>query len=461
MLTPQTLLFASCLFICVLAKASDITDIVFGSSSSEGIIGAFGDFNSDELTDVFILKNNGKTLEVLLGSDVEPLLRHEPSMKCEFKNLEITSIVPGDFDGDAFMDVLITTKTQNPLELGVYINWGMSDALNCTDETKQPIIQMKGEPVALDYNQDMIIDLFGLDLHGNRTFWVFNSDRKPPNISRLQNKKMSSKLAIPHSHAYLDLNNDFTADLFITTEEHFEEWHGLEHEGFEYSHKIDLPIGNLNHIVGQSLFLDLELKGSLNQILPICFDLKCQNSTLLVRTGTKFHNLEVNFKDDNNANWGFVVPKKDQVYINTITLRGGDFNMDGYPDLLVTLAKPAGQPQTFLLENVPCEGNACQLSRTFKIRWQALAPFSNGTIMGAFYDFYQDGILDVIFVEQTGDRYRQVAFRNTLDYDANFVKVIVLTGLTNKRDPTKLTPLGRKKRTYGELSSIIFKRNIV
>lgn len=105
MLAPQMLIFTSCLFICVLhshAKASDITNIVFGSSS-EGLIGAFGDFNSDELTDVFILKNNGKTLEVLLGSDVEPLLRHEPSMKCEFKNLEITSIVPG---GKSKLDLL-------------------------------------------------------------------------------------------------------------------------------------------------------------------------------------------------------------------------------------------------------------------------------------------------------------------------------------------------------------------
>ena len=46
---------------------SDITKIVFGDSS-DGIIGAFGDFNSDELTDVFIVKNEGKTLEILLGS---------------------------------------------------------------------------------------------------------------------------------------------------------------------------------------------------------------------------------------------------------------------------------------------------------------------------------------------------------------------------------------------------------
>lgn len=123
-----------------------------------------------------------------------------------------------------------------------------------------------------------------------------------------------------------------------------------------------------------------------------------------------------------------------------------------FRDLLVTLAKLNGVPQTFLLENVPCQSPCPPMGRTFEVLWKALLPFSNGTITGAFYDFYQDGILDVLFVEKSGDRYRQVAFRNTLDYDSNFVKVIVLTGLTNWRDPDKRTPLGRKKRTYGELN---------
>lgn len=215
------------------AKASDITNIVFGSSS-DGIIGAFGDFNSDELTDVFILTNKGKTLEILLGSDVEPLLCREPNLKCEYKTLQVTSIVPGDFDGDAFMDLLITTKTKETNVLGVYINWGSSDSLNCTDETK-PLIEMYGEPVALDYNKDMIIDLFGMSVDKSRTFWVFQNERKPPNISPM-NGPNKSQLSVPHSHAYLDLNNDFTADLFITTEDHFEAWHGSEEEGFEFHH---------------------------------------------------------------------------------------------------------------------------------------------------------------------------------------------------------------------------------
>lgn len=125
--------------------------------------------------------------------------------------------------------------------------------------------------------------------------------------------------------------------------------------------------------------------------------------------------------------------------------------MDGYPDLLITLKNVANSNriQTFLLENVPCTVLCKPLSRTFEVKWDALSPMGNNTVAGTFYDFYQDGVLDVMLIEKVGKKYRPLAFRNTLDYDANFVKVIVLTGLTNKKNETTITALGRKKRTYG------------
>lgn len=432
--------------------ASDITSNAFGNIV-DGVVSAFGDFNSDELTDVFITSNNGRTLEILLASDVEPLLRQSAHTKCDFTHLNITSIVPGDFDGDAYMDLMITTRMDHEI-LGVYINWGGSEYLNCTDETKSPLIKVRGEPVALDYNRDMIIDLFGLNKNGERTFWVFEKDRNEPReIPMEESKGNKSELSVPHAHAYLDLNNDFTADLFVSTKSGFEIWHGRDREGFEYSDTIPWP--STAHIVGQSIFLDIELTGVITQILPVCFDDKCSNSAVLAYGNGQYQDLQIDFKDDMNQEWKFVKPKRDRddIYQNTITLRGGDFNLDGYPDLLVTLTSAANdndRTQTFLMENVACKHCQNGLTRTFEVRWRAFAPFANGTVVGAFYDFYQDGILDVIFVEKKmNGKSRPLAFRNTLDYDANFVKVIVLTGLTNRHAPTKLTPLGRKKRTYG------------
>lgn len=438
--------------------ASDITSNAFGNIV-DGVVSAFGDFNSDELTDVFITSNNGRTLEILLASDVEPLLRQSANTKCDFKRLKITSIVPGDFDGDAYMDLLILTRIDDKDKdlLGAYINWGGSDYLNCTDETQEPLIRMRGEPVALDYNRDMIIDLFGLDKDGQRTFWLFEKDRNVSQTIQMEEPKGAKwdDLSIPHAHAYLDLNNDFTADLFVSTKSGFEIWYGRERDGFTYSHMRPLPTKQKDNIVGQSIFLDIELTGVITQILPVCFDRNCNNSTILAYVNKGYQDLQIDFKDDTtNEVWKFITPdrKKDDIYQNTITLRGGDFNLDGYPDLLVTLTSMANKDrtQTFLMENVACKHCPNGLTRTFEMRWRAFAPFFNGTAVGAFYDFYQDGILDVIFVEkQMNGKSRPLAFRNTLDYDANFVKVIVLTGLTNRHAPTKLTPLGRKKRTYG------------
>lgn len=124
-----------------------------------------------------------------------------------------------------------------------------------------------------------------------------------------------------------------------------------------------------------------------------------------------------------------------------------------FVDLLATLERKGGglkMIKTVLLENVKKANTreSDKFKRTFVVRWDALAPFEN-TLMGSFYDFLQDGILDVIMIKKNGDQYKPVAFRNTLDYDANFVKVIVLTGLENSKIKPNDTPFGKKNRSYG------------
>lgn len=394
-----------------------------------------------------------------MGSDVDHLL-HESQLKCHYPKHHITSVVPGDFDGDAFMDVMFTVRMEDR-KVGVFINWGGSDNLNCSANDTEPIV-MLGEPLALDYNDDMIIDLFGMNTEGIRTFWLFGKERNPPKNISLSSDSKLPKMSIPHSHAYADLNDDFYADLFITAEENSVEiWLSSKESNeqrFQYNRTIryDAP-GSTNKHYGQSIFLDMELNGNLNQLIPVCYDKDCKNSTIWIQTGEHFNDLNINFQDDNKTQWGFLAPNKEEFFKRTITLRSGDFNNDGFPDILATLEKKVGTRnpivQTFLLENVK-DLNAKatdSFKRTFVVRWNALMPFGENTIMGSFYDFYQDGILDVILLQRNGDKYKPLAFRNTLDYDANFVKVIVLTGLSNIKPPGKETPFGAEKRNYGNL----------
>jgi len=59
----RLLLVALC---AVVVHGSDITSIVFGEIK-EGVVAAFGDFNSDELTDIFVIRDKRKTLQILFG----------------------------------------------------------------------------------------------------------------------------------------------------------------------------------------------------------------------------------------------------------------------------------------------------------------------------------------------------------------------------------------------------------
>lgn len=159
--------------------------------------------------------------------------------------------------------------------------------------------------------------------------------------------------------------------------------------------------------------------------------------------------MQVDFKDNNNVLWQFY-EKPGSQYTDVITLHSGDFNMDGYPDILATLSTSEdGLSQSFLMENTPCPSACGKFSRTYTIRWNVLSPFRNGTAMAAFFDFYQDGVLDIILVTFDGKEYKAAAFKNSLDYDANFMKVMVLTGLTNKNNAMIMGRVSKKKRTYG------------
>lgn len=79
---------------------------------------------------------------------MEPLFL-KTNFKCTYQNITITSIVPGDFDGDAFMDVLMTVKLPDDI-IGIYISWGGYRELNCSAQNNtDPIIKMRGEPTVL------------------------------------------------------------------------------------------------------------------------------------------------------------------------------------------------------------------------------------------------------------------------------------------------------------------------
>lgn len=431
------------------STGSDMTENSFGTYN-EGILAAFGDFNSDELTDAFVI--NVSSLQVFIAHDKEPFLRPSTFM-CNFTDFIITSVVPGDFDGDAYMDILITTikpEQINKHDLEeIRILWGGTPSLNCSD-AKEVKAMTIGQPLVMDYDRDMVLDLFGVNREYQRTFWKFDQSRSIPKEIPLSESR-HNEMKVPHSHSFLDVNKDNAADLLVTTKLHVEVWLSEESGGFKYNNSIELLVGVENERVGQLMFLDVALSGDFYLVLPRCYDLECRNSTIMIYNNNKWCDLRINFRDDNGHDWR-ITPPRDGPYLETMTMRSGDFNMDGYPDIIMTLSPiDSNETNIFLLHNVKCEGLNCSFKRTFVVQWDKLNTFGKNVVMGTFYDFYMDGVLDIIYVErnETTQKYSMHAYRNELEYDTNFMKIIVVTGLTNERLPLINGTLQWRLPTFG------------
>lgn len=210
----------------------DITYPVFGNNV-QGQPAAFGDFDSDELTDMFILKDKGQSIEIMFGSNVEPFLKPGTQTKCRFNKHQITSVVPGDFNGDALMDLLVTVKNITETsgwpswfsendppnnDLDVHILWGGLNVLKCPDEDK-PLFSIIDQPLVINYDNNMIVDLFGVKRMPNKTtqrmYWLFNTTGNfteqpmPTNISH-------SAIRIPQSHGFVDISEGKLLNYFYS-----------------------------------------------------------------------------------------------------------------------------------------------------------------------------------------------------------------------------------------------------
>ncbi|MGH0116923.1 UNVERIFIED_CONTAM: hypothetical protein FKN15_040912 [Acipenser sinensis] len=105
----------------------------------------------------------------------------KPKVKLSLKDVIISSVVPGDYDGDSQMDVLLTTKKNSvDQETSVVIFWGNNQTLDERHRTKLNKT-FQDEPLIME------------------------------NLSWQKALDTDAKMHIPHSHAFIDVNKDFTA----------------------------------------------------------------------------------------------------------------------------------------------------------------------------------------------------------------------------------------------------------
>ncbi|XP_012729459.2 T-cell immunomodulatory protein [Fundulus heteroclitus] len=413
----------------------DVTAELFGADK-HGTVAAFGDFNSDKQTDIFIIREQSE-LVIFLADSTSPYFKPKVNISKDVlpQGAVITSVVPGDYDGDSRMDVLLTAQINSP-ETSVFVFWGNNNTL----ETARGLtlnVTFTDQPLVMDFNGDMIPDVFGVSTSLKTTVCYLTK-----RVLKCQDALNSLvKMRIPHSNAFIDLNKDFTADLFLTTEDgRFETW--LNKDGV-FTKGEDVPKPAVKTI-GQSSFVDFDGDGYQDHLLPACLDDGCRQSVIYLarRSSAEWVPVLSDFKQRDTV-WGFV-PGTTSL---PLVLHLGDYNLDGFPDALVILRNTSGSDQrAFLLENVPCKIPSCSsVGRMFHIHWdQTDLGAIQKAVMATFFDIYEDGILDMLILSRAEDKKDLMihALKNNFEADAYFVKVMVLSGLCSNACPEDVKPFG-------------------
>ena len=434
-------LILSCMVLNALLVAADTPPIV--ENDVQGVIASFGDFDSDKMTDVFLISPDGRTFSILQGFKTEPLLRKNKKWTCTLptsvsSDENIVALMPSDFHGMAMMDVLVVTKNKNHYSL--YLVQGNKHSLECSSLSEPLGVKFKSQPLLVDINGDMITDILGSTLdsttpseNSKRQVLVFGF-----NATFERRDLFGVEIPESNSNAFVDLNSDTAPDLFILGDK-MEYWF-LGRNGFsapDVTYNIpDYPI------IGQSSFVDIDSDGILDHIIPVCRDKNCEDPAIMMKDheGYKWIEVASGFKteEEHPKFYGFYLQEKE--LINQMkflmTLRFADFNGDGFADF-VTLVKEKGSstPKVALLINV--HSNHTKIGRSFSILMPPSQPQSESRkpIIAGFFDLYEDGKADIIVSSVDADSssnpknvYVDVLI-NFKMYDATFIKVMVASGL--------------------------------
>ncbi|GJJ12216.1 hypothetical protein Clacol_006457 [Clathrus columnatus] len=318
----------------------------------------------------------------------------------------IRNIVPGDYNNDGRLDLLVMSgNTEGANAISVYF----SDLIGGFERPVQAPSSATAQPFLVDSNGDMKIDLLGTSPINNKlVLWknIWNGTDPNNRVFNLTEPLFQGNtpcdISDPHSNAFIDLDGDCLADIFLTCQKPnsqqrtFQIWvNSAEQDNFVFKMSGQFPNG-----MGSITFADMDRDGTIDMVFPTCRSIdsqlgighKCSLNIVynkqrpLCKSGssaqdqgfcrtpndlcTKDSDFQFDFSEDTSNEWFERIDLEtafgfDSLLMNDVTydpplpvtVRIGDLTLDGYPDIIVIGVSGSGNRSPYILNSIPCSHN--------------------------------------------------------------------------------------------------------
>ena len=431
-----------------------------GLNGLDGRILALGDFNGDLQMDVVFGSSDQKSLSLLLWEQHSQSYRTAvrktivEMLPSQSSDGVMVNVIPADFNHDGLLDLVVIFKVFNLNHNLLAFLAGQGD--NFVISAKPAIPMKLPQPFLADIYGNLQATLLGYNDSNPDTLASFSFSEDPSSPLDFVSAEFSEQdceMPSPHSSAFIDIDGDCLADIFLVCRKKGSsllEFHILITKidgGYTHHEGGILPLG-----AGQITFADMNSDGTMDFVLPVCpSPNNCQiqisyNRQIPVCTSGMTtscrdpHNLCIadpffSF-DHGSASLARLIPGQtllltDETFIGLlpIPIRVGDYNNDGFPDLLLITQSISDNSKTFvqILESVDHHNP----NPTFSLvsnGMNAIHEFRH-PVGATFLDFNNDGALDLFVFYKEANKIETASFLNQFFFDAFFFKPLVLNDL--------------------------------
>ncbi|KAJ2821505.1 hypothetical protein FBU31_004880, partial [Coemansia sp. 'formosensis'] len=432
------------------------------------------------LVDLFIASPDQKTVQLWEWRRHTKEFAHLESADVSVPSgFLVSNVIPGDYDMDGKLDVLVQSTSSKTKEVRMQLFLG--DGTKGFTEHDEVESANDALPFAFDYDGSGRISLLGGVPWSQRTdssappTWVWtaaaapagatpansSAPASPPTLLALKPMELAANVttkmcqpASPHSSAFVDLDGDCRADLFIVCQggEEYQIWTSSK-AGFTYSQTGHLPAG-----AGPVSFADMNGDGSLDMVVPIVgksqiYILYNEQRPLCIGAAKQAGGCrEFERICEADAQFSFTAPGDAQVIdiaamwagetlLGSVAdfqgqgppaVRLGDMDLDGFPDLAF-VTKRGGDTRVRMVRSTPCKAGECHVGSRKQLDGRSYVAVTDGVSAleqvsaqdVSFFDVDGTGTLGLLVYYRDGKGQKRVtAMYNNFFTDAFFIKAL-------------------------------------